>query len=338
MDRRTAIAASGGRGMTRREMLRGLGFGVGAAVVVAGCTVPTPGDPRLPPPGAPDAGPFPDGVMAGDPAPDGTVLWTRVPHRPTVLRSRCCGTCSDDPSFGSIRAAGLVTADGSDRSHRVRRPSPACSRTVGTTTASKHPAPTARRRSVGRAACGPRRQREPCPTTCASRSVRCQQLNDSWFDAHAAIAAEPGLDFFMHLGDYVYVSDHGTLTLDELPRLPTAAGAPSRCCATCTPHCRCVAMWDDGEFYNGVDRLGSPERLAAAKQAWFESFPSLVRPPTGRRRTYRALRVGRPRRPPVIDVRCLPRPVPRRRRLHTGARARTYDPAAPRSARRSTTG
>ena len=34
-----------------------------------------------------------------------------------------------------------------------------------------------------------------------------------------------------------------------------------------------VAAWDDGEFYNGVDRTGPAERLAAARRAWFEAMP-----------------------------------------------------------------
>jgi alkaline phosphatase D len=34
-----------------------------------------------------------------------------------------------------------------------------------------------------------------------------------------------------------------------------------------------VAMWDDGEFANGMDRNFDPARFAAAAQAWFEHQP-----------------------------------------------------------------
>jgi alkaline phosphatase D len=59
-------------------------------------------------------------------------------------------------------------------------------------------------------------------------------------------------------------------------------------------------MWDDGEFYNGVDRLGPPARLAAAKKAWFENMP-MVDP--GGSQTYRALAWGGLADIPMIDVR-----------------------------------
>ena len=36
----------------------------------------------------------------------------------------------------------------------------------------------------------------------------CQQINDSLYVAHRAAADEPDLDFFMHLGDYIYESSH----------------------------------------------------------------------------------------------------------------------------------
>ena len=293
--------------MTRREMLRGLGFGVGAAVVVAGCTVPTPGEPRLPPAGAPDAGPFPDGVMAGDPAPDGTVLWTRVTPPADGAAVAVLWSIADDPSFGSIRAAGLVTAEAAtghtvqvavtglqpDRWYHYRFEAPGADGTsAGRST---------RVSRTGRLRTSPSAGAVPDHLRFAFGS--CQQINDSWFNAHAAIAAEPGLDFFMHLGDYVYVSDHGTLTLDQYRDAYRRWRAQPmlRDLHAALP---CVAMWDDGEFYNGVDAHGAPERLAAAKRAWFESFPlagSTVDP--GARRSYRRFAWGGLADVSMIDVR-----------------------------------
>ncbi|MFM7065157.1 MAG: hypothetical protein ACKO04_16980, partial [Actinomycetes bacterium] len=51
-----------GRGFTRRELLAGLGLGVGATVVLGACTMPAPGaTPPTPPPGVPDPLPFGEG-------------------------------------------------------------------------------------------------------------------------------------------------------------------------------------------------------------------------------------------------------------------------------------
>jgi alkaline phosphatase D len=126
----------------------------------------------------------------------------------------------------------------------------------------------------------------------------CQQRNESHYVAHRAIANE-NVDFLLHLGDYVYVSDGGTLTLDDYrgvyrrfhshPLLQQVHAA--------TP---LVAVWDDGEFYNGVDRTGDPQRLAAARTAWFENMP-VPRPTTDR--TFRTLRWGRLAEMHLLDTR-----------------------------------
>jgi alkaline phosphatase D len=117
--------------------------------------------------------------------------------------------------------------------------------------------------------------------------------------AHKAAAAEPGLDFFMHLGDYVYVSDTGTTTLADYRSTyhRWRAEPMLRDLQAAVPM---VAMWDDGEFYNGVDRTGDPARLSAAKQAFFDYFP--VSDPGGYQ-LYRSLGWGDLADVPVIDVR-----------------------------------
>ena len=299
----TSTVTATGRGMSRREMLQGLGFGLGATVFVAGCAVPTPAvEPRLPPPGAPDSGPFPDGVMAGDPAPDGSGLWTRVLAPLGGGAVPVMWTVADDASFDSIRAAGLVSATADtghtvqvqvaglepDRWYHYRFEAPGPD---GAATTSR----TGRLRTAPAPGAAPDRLRFAFGS--------CQQLNDSWFNAHAAIAAEPDLDFFMHLGDYVYVSDEGTLTLEQYrDAYRRWRGQPMlRDLHAALP---CVAMWDDGEFYNGVDAAGPADRLAAAKRAWFESFPLAVgTDAAGTRRSYRAFGWGALADVTMIDVR-----------------------------------
>jgi len=299
MDRDRTLQLGTGRGVSRRDLLRGLGFGVGATVVLGACTVPTPPpEPRLPPPGVPDPLPFPDGVMAGDPAPDGSVIWTRVVEPQDRSDVPVLWTVSEDPSFATLRAGGLVLATAAtghnvsvpvtglmpDRwyHYRFEAPGPDGAQIAGR---------TGRLRTAPAAGSSPERLR--------FAFASCQQINDSWFVAHRAAAAEPDLDFFMHLGDYVYVSDTGTLTVDDYrgayrrwrqqPLLRDLhAALPT------------VAMWDDGEFYNGVDATGPAERLANAKQAWFESFPLLD---PGDRRAYRRFSWGDLADVSMIDVR-----------------------------------
>jgi alkaline phosphatase D len=310
-------AVASGRGMSRRDLLRGLGFVAGGVILLDGCTVPSPPSYPLPTPGRPDAGAFPDGVMAGDPAPDGSVIWTRVLPPADGGPVPVLWTVADDAGFGSIRAGGMVLAT-ADRGHCVSVPVSGLDpdrwyayrfEVDGT------PGRTGRLRTA------------PAPGSSPDRLrfcfAACQQLNDSWFVAHQAMAAEPDLDFLVHLGDYVYVSDTGTLSLDdyrgcyrrwrERPELRDLhAALPT------------VAMWDDGEFYNGVDRFGDPQRLANAKQAWFEAFPYLN---AGDDENHRIVRWGDLADMPVIDVRSHADPYLDTIDLTQGVGLEAYDPA-----------
>ncbi|MCB1270606.1 MAG: PhoD-like phosphatase N-terminal domain-containing protein, partial [Microthrixaceae bacterium] len=72
--------------MTRREFVAALtGVGLGGAVATS-CAPEAPSWPPLGP-GVADPGAFPEGVMAGDPLPDGAVVWTRVdvPQAPSAV-------------------------------------------------------------------------------------------------------------------------------------------------------------------------------------------------------------------------------------------------------------
>lgn len=268
----TTSIVSSGKGMTRREMLKGLGFGLGVTVLVSGCVMPAPSeDPRLPPPGTPDLSPFLDGVMAGDPAPDGGLIWTRVEPRVVGADMPVLWTVADDAAFTSIRAAGLATANASE-GYAV---------TVPVTGLDPHSwyyyrfeaADQSGSQVVSRSG---RLRTAPAVGSSPDRLrfafASCQQINDSWFNAHAAAAAEPDLDFFMHLGDYVYVSDTNTLSREDY-RQTYQRWRKQPLLRDLHAALPTVAMWDDGEFYNGISKTGDPQRLMAAKQAWFEAFP-----------------------------------------------------------------
>ncbi len=294
-----SIVAQGARGVSRRDLLRGLGFGVGATVVLGACAVPTPApSPPTPPPGVSDPLPFLDGVLAGDPAPDGSVIWTRVAAPAGGGDVAVLWTVSDDPGFTSLRAGGLalatagtghtvsVAVDGlePDRWYHYRFEAAGPD---GVQVASR----SGRLRTAPAPGSSPERLR--------FAFASCQQINDSWFNAHRAISQEPDLDFFMHLGDYVYVSDTATQSLQDYRDVYRRWRAQPflRDLHAALPT---VAMWDDGEFYNGVDSTGPAPRLANAKQAWFESFP-LIDP--GDRRTYRRFAWGDLADLSMIDVR-----------------------------------
>ncbi|MEX0768515.1 MAG: alkaline phosphatase D family protein [Microthrixaceae bacterium] len=270
---RTTVVASG-RGMTRREMLKGLGFGVGVTVLLSGCVVPSPSEnPMLPPAGFPDLAPFLDGVMSGDPSPNGALIWTRVEPNNLSADVPVLWTVAEDSAFNSIRSAGLVTAtaaegyavtvavDGLDP-HRWYYYRFEAADQAGTQVASR----------FGRIRTAPAVDSSPDRLRFAFAS--CQQINDSWFNAHSAAASEPDLDFFMHLGDYVYVSDTGTLTREDY-RQTYQRWRKQPLLRDLHAALPTVAMWDDGEFYNGISKTGPADRLTAAKQAWFEAFPIL---------------------------------------------------------------
>jgi alkaline phosphatase D len=294
------VTASG-RGMSRRELLGALGFGAGAVVLLNGCAVPAPApEPPKPPPGVPDPAPFLDGVMAGDPRPDGTVLWTRVAVPAGTGPVGVLWSVAEDPAFTSIAAGGISAADPAD-GHTVRVPVTglAADRWYWYRFETPADAPVGAAVSrTGRLRTAPSPGSSPDHLRFAFAS--CQQITgDSWFVAHRAASEEPDLDFFMHLGDYVYVSDTATLTVEDY-RSQYRKWRAQPLLRDLQAALPMVAMWDDGEFYNGVDRTGPADRLAAAKRAWFENFPVLD---PGDQRLYRDVGWGALADLSMIDVR-----------------------------------
>jgi alkaline phosphatase D len=289
--------ASRGSGMTRRELLVGLGFGMGGAVVLNGCVVPAPGPtPPVPPPGAPDPGPFPDGVASGDPRPGASTIWTRLASPADGADIGVLWTVAADAAFSSILAGGVAVATAAN-GHAVTVAVDGLPVDARLHYRFETTGPDAVVSRIGHLRTAPAPGSSPDRLRFASAS--CQQITGSWFNAHTAMAAEPDLDFVLHLGDYVYVDDTATQTLADYRGVYRRWRAQPllRDLHAAVPM---VAMWDDGEFVNGVDRTLAPARAAAAKQAWFESFPLLD---PGGRRTYRSLSWGDLAEVPVLDVR-----------------------------------
>ena len=268
------------------------------------------------------SGPMPEGPtselpLAGDPAPDGSVIWTRVLAPAGGAPVPVLWTVAEDASFTTIVAGGMVLAT-ADGGHCVTVPVGGLAPDRWYTYRFEVDGVVGR---TGRLRTSPAPGSSPDHLRFAFAS--CQQLNDSWFVAHQAIAAEPDLDFLVHLGDYVYVSDTGTQSVDdyracyrrwrERPELRDLhAAVPT------------VAMWDDGEFYNGNDRFGPPQRLANAKQAWFEAFPYVN---AGDDENHRLIDWGDLADLPVIDVRSHRDPYLDTVDLTQGEGLEAYDPA-----------
>ncbi len=207
---------------------------------------------------------YPEGVMCGDPLPDGAVIWTQLSPPPGGVDVEVLWEVSTTPDFAVVAAGGATTADATDAHtvHVAVTGLPADAWYHYRFTAEGVASP------IGRLRTAPSASASPSGLRFAWAS--CQQLS-SPFAAHRAMTGE-GLDFFMHLGDYIYANDSGTITvpdyrsryrqwkdepeLQELQRLVPI-----------------VSMMDDGEFYNGMDNTDEPNRLLAARQVWFEKMP-----------------------------------------------------------------
>lgn len=288
-----------GAAVTRRTFLELLGLaGAGALVLPAlactsddrvGSVVPSGYQPA-----------FPDGVMAGDPLPDGTVIWTRLAATASGEAIGVAWEVATDDSFTDLVAGGdaqalaandftvkvAVSGLDADRWYHYRF-------TAGDTTG-----------PVGRLRTSPAEGSSPTKLRFAWAS--CQQIGGSAerprkYNSHRAIAAEEDLDFWMHLGDYVYVSDDKTLTVPDY-RDVYATFKADPLLQELQARLPTVAMFDDGEFVNGMHRGVDQDRSAAALKVWFEQFP-LLAPDGDPTRAYRSFAWGDLCDTFVIDVR-----------------------------------
>lgn len=264
------------------------------------------------------AGPvFVHGVASGDPLPDGVLLWTRVTPSPDAVPGSGAGgptavgwEVAEDEGFASVVASGSVTASASsDHTVKadVRGLSPATDyffrfTAAGTTS------PVGRTRTAPAAGAQAGNLRFGV--------VSCAHWESGFFASYRHLAARRDLDAVLHLGDYVYEYGsgayplahepvrivqpvHETLTLaDYRTRHGQAKTDPDL--QTLHAALPLVAIWDDHEFANDAWSGGAenhtpgaegawPDRVRAAKQAYFEWMP--VRPAT-EGTTYRRLRFG----------------------------------------------
>lgn len=256
--------------------------------------------------------PFTLGIAAGDPWPDGFVIWTRLAPRPLqehggmpMLAVPVRWQVAEDERFTRIVRSGEALAR------------PELAHSVHVEVAGLRPARPywyrfqvegSQARPVGTARTAPAAQAMPARVRMAV--VGCQAYHHGWFDAYAHLANEPDLDVVFHYGDYIYeggsyqgssaqgrgkyvivdardrpVQRHhvgGELySLDDYRRrYAQYKGDPMLQAA----HARVafVASFDDHEVDNDYasvfDQDGTPPeifalRRHAAMQAWYEHMP-----------------------------------------------------------------
>jgi alkaline phosphatase D len=126
----------------------------------------------------------------------------------------------------------------------------------------------------------------------------CSKYSSGWFHAYRHAAEDPNLDFAVHLGDYVYegasmpaaratgrfdVPDRELVTLDDY-RARHALYKRDLDLQALHAALPLMPIWDDHEFADDASMNGEntsapekwPQRVAAARQAYFEWLPTMA--------------------------------------------------------------
>ncbi|MEA2331964.1 MAG: alkaline phosphatase [Thermoleophilaceae bacterium] len=256
-------------------------------------------------------GRFAEGVLSGDPTPDGITLWTRLSD------AEGSGTVevevARDRGFRRIAARGLVrTSGGSAHSVKTRvvnlRPYEDYWYRFSTRGAESQ---------VGRFRTAlPPDSRQPVRFAFFS----CQDYTAGYFTPHTLLAAED-IDFVVNLGDYIYAEAYyspgdvrGGVRLDPIGFSETLEQYRAKYALYRTDarlrhmHSRfpMVSIWDDHEVQDNYagsnaepDGGLAPElrytraRRDAAYRAYFESMPTYGAKGPSSNRIYRGMRFGR---------------------------------------------
>jgi alkaline phosphatase D len=271
--------------------------------------------------------PFALGVAAGDPAPDGFILWTRlipdpqapdggVPPMDVPVRWEV----AEDPTFRKISRAGSAIAD-ARLAHSVHvevdglRPHrPYWYRFI---VSNAHTSP------VGTARTAPTADARLDQVRIAMAG--CQNYEAGYFTAYAHLAREHDLDAVFHYGDYIYemaakpgasprkhASNEAYTLADYRQRYVQYKSDPDLQAAHASV--AFIMSFDDHEiddnWAGAFDKDGSPEqvfaqRKAAALQAWYEHVPvrRAQRPGIRDAQAYRRLDYGNLMRMHVLDTR-----------------------------------
>ena len=274
--------------------------------------------------------PFTLGVASGDPAPRGTVLWTRLAPDPLVpgggmpsSRLPVAWRLAKDPGMRRVVRRGVALAV-PELSHSVHV------EVGGLDPGREYFFQFAYRDAlspVGRTITAPARWDHVRELAFAFAS--CQKWDDGYYSAYRRMAEEE-LEFVVHLGDYLY--EYGIAATGGLRNVPVPAQYAPEC--TTLERYRLqyglyksdpdlkrahqkfpwIIAWDDHEVQNDYAGLapegGEPNpaftaRRAAAYQAFYEHIPlrAAALPSGGMSRLYRRLRWGDLAQFNVVDER-----------------------------------
>jgi alkaline phosphatase D len=270
--------------------------------------------------------PFTLGVAAGDPAPDGFVLWTRLLPEPgapdggmPALDVPVRWEVAEDPAFRTVARSGSTIAD-ARLAHSVHvevsglRPHRPYWYRFIVSGVDASPVGTARTAPTA----------DALPDRIRIASAGCQNYEAGYFTAYSHLAREADLDAVFHYGDYIYeMASKGAPTPRRHPvnEAYTLADYRQRYVlykrdpALQAAHAACafIMSFDDHEiddnWAGAFDKDGSPQdvfarRKAAALQAWYEHVPvrRAQRPGDGAS-MYRRFDYGQLVRMHVLDTR-----------------------------------
>ena len=283
---------------------------------------------------APKDDPFTLGVAAGDPAPDGFVIWTRLAPRPLdhggglpMKAITVRWEVAEDDAFQRIILSGAAVAR-PELGHSVHV------ELVGLKPATRywyrfHSGQASSR--VGRARTAP--ALDASPVRVRLGVAGCQHYEQGLYTAYAHLAAEAELDAVFHYGDYIYEGRDGVACLpvngdktcfrrhagDELYSLDDyrrryAQYKTDPDLQAAHAVAAFIPTFDDHEVDNNwagpSDQDGTPPeifalRRAAALQAWYENMPvRRAQFPTGGRLTaHRRIQYGGLLRIHALDTR-----------------------------------
>ena len=295
--------------LTRRQLL--VGSAAAALAVWAGCTDDDEGGGEAgagttttrPPPEL-DGESFSLGVASGDPRSDSVILWTRL--APDPLAPDGLGGMPDtdvdvawevatDGSFEDIVASGVAVAE-PGHAHAIH------AEATGLAAGTDH---HYRFRLGDRLSPAGRTRTLPTgsPDRFGLAVVNCQWFELGQYGAYRHLLEEGAdVDLVLHLGDYIYEfpgAGSGARTTVPTKQLETLTDYRLRYASyRMDEHLRAaharypfVLTWDDHEVSNNYSGAGLKElpgdtaaleaRQTAAYQAWWESLPVRVAPPTG---------------------------------------------------------
>lgn len=258
-------------------------------------------------------GVFKHGVASGDPLPDRVAIWTRVTS--AELRSvDVTWEFSRHANFRTLVSHGETTAEAENDF------------TVHVDVDELQPGSHYYYRFRALGETSPQAQTKTLPadgvTHLRFAQVSCAKYNAGFFNAYRCIAERSGLDFLLHLGDYIYEASN-TPPASQTPGADIGRPFdPLHECKTLDDYRRrysqyhldpdvqamhhalpLIATWDDHELADGAWRGGASEhkperdgawakRLADAMRAHYEWLPVRLPDPADPSRAFRQLSLG----------------------------------------------